>query len=258
MQNTPTTTKRKLNLNIETDNMLLYFHILTKCVKRIEQFWNKNISRLEHKFDELFTVKDQNEFKEYLSRIVAKQVLSMAEYDKIYKMTETGMITDDDKIENFIELSLYIPELFASIHSRDKKKLKELKDQVTTQLKNEIIMRDGKIEGLKYAVDERKGESENKDRIIEVQNRMIVKLRTGIDEEGGIDKLKSLIDKCYQNKAKQFEKDQAKQILERIANGLRKKDTYKTLSWAKLGKELGIHHTTAKRWGKLLGIKKYC
>jgi len=35
-------------------------------------------------------------------------------------------------------------------------------------------------------------------------------------------------------------------------------DTYKAFSWNKLALKLGIHHTTAKKWGKLLGIKQYC
>lgn len=136
MQNTPTLTKRQWYLNIETENELtrLRFHIEAKAKKRIEQFWNKNINWLENKFDDLFKLKDPNQFKNFLARIVTKQVLSMAEYDKVYKITDGEMITDDDKIEELIEISLYIPELFSSIHNRDKKKLKQLTQKMTIVL----------------------------------------------------------------------------------------------------------------------------
>ena len=122
MQNIQTKTKRKINLNIETDNSLLYHHVLIKVEKRLEQFWDVTMSSFGNEFDKLYTIKNLDQFKNFMSRIISKQVLSMAEYDKLYKMSNKGMITDEEKIDNLIELSFWIPELFSSIHNRNRKK----------------------------------------------------------------------------------------------------------------------------------------
>src|SRR4030066_305882 len=83
----------------------------------------------------------------------------------------------------------------------------------------EIISEKQSVEIATYdrVIRELRGETENKDATIGVQNSLIVKLRKGIDEEGGLDKLKSLIDKCYKGTATKPEQLQAKYIVERIA-----------------------------------------
>lgn len=122
--------------------------------------------------------------------------------------------------------------------------------KINTELENQKI-------GLKDALKILRGESENKDVEIKIRNNMIVKLRKGIDEEGGIDKLKSLIDKCFKGKVKDFEWESAKATLEKLADECRNKGTYKTLIYSRLGQKIGVHHSTAKRYCEFFGIKRY-
>ncbi len=122
MQNTPALTKRKYNLDLKNYDPKLYHPILSKIEIRMEQFWKITIDSLGNEFDKSIKVKDQKQFKDLMTRIFAKQVYSMAEFDKVYKFTKKGMITDDKKIDELIELSFRIPELFAWVQNQNRKK----------------------------------------------------------------------------------------------------------------------------------------
>jgi hypothetical protein len=157
------------------------------------------------------------------------------------------------KLFDFITLPIRIQNLRITKLKQDF--YKQVSDNINAKEANKQLTFQN--EGFMYAIKEFRGESENKDRIIEVQNRMIVKLRKGIDEEGGLDKIKSLVDKCYKRTATEFEKLQAKNILERVADECRNNHKYKKLVWAKFGKELKIHPSTAKSWARLFGITQF-
>lgn len=122
MQNTPTLTKRKHNLNIETDNRLLYFHVLKQVEKRMDKYWIKIMNSLNYKFNELFSVKNENQFRDFISRLIAKQVYSMAEYDKIYESIDLRMDIEEDKLNDLIDLNFWIPDFLSSLISHSSKK----------------------------------------------------------------------------------------------------------------------------------------
>lgn len=257
---------------------------VNKYISSYKNSQYKWVRELTESFEEYFDKK----FRESLSH---KYLANMQEADlKLLFLIGLdilhNIISSDSSYLGNLESSTpfgFIEEI-ARYHERplDKEKAKKLFEQVTMPweifkmnierhrveyllLKSSEQQNDKELQKLEIrnqslnsALRNLKGEYENKDRTIETQNRFILKLRRGIDDKAGMEKLKFLIDKCFKGKASQVEQQEAYIILDRIANNCRKDNTYKTLIYSRLGNKLGIHHTTAKKWCLLLGVKKYC